>query len=72
MSDKTGTDELDRKTGKVVRLLEEFGFISCDDLPGQDVYFKTSWFRGSPPLREGDAVTFSVKAFGERRQAATW
>jgi hypothetical protein len=59
----------DRKTGKVARVLGEYGFISCDDLPEQDIYYKASWFRGSPPLQEGEIVTFQLKAFGTNLQA---
>jgi hypothetical protein len=40
----------DRRNGKVSRLLADYGFITADDFPDQDLYFKTSWFRGSPAL----------------------
>src|SRR5437870_4253664 len=59
----------DRKTGKVTRLLSDYGFISADDAPDQDLYFKMSWFRESPPLKEGEAVAFDVKVYGTNRQA---
>src|SRR5262245_60847095 len=58
-----------RKSGKVERLLGDYGFISCEEMPEQDLYFKSSWFRGSPPLREGERVTFLVKTFGTAAQA---
>jgi cold shock CspA family protein len=59
------------KTGKVSRLLGEYGFLSAPDLPDQDVYFKTSWFRGAPPLREGEEVTFQLKTYGANLQASS-
>jgi hypothetical protein len=59
----------DRKTGKVTRLLADYGFASADDAPDQDLYFKTSWFRDSPPLVEGEAIAFDVKIFGSNKQA---
>lgn len=58
----------EQETGTVVRILGEYGFISCKEVPGQ-LYFKTSWFRGQPPLREGDKVSFVVKQFGRNFQA---
>ncbi len=58
-----------RKIGKVTRLLSDYGFISADDAPDQDLYFKVSWFRGSPPLAVGDSVAFEVKTYGANRQA---
>lgn len=54
----------DFKTGKVVRVLPGYGFVACDDV-AKELYFKTSWFRGSPPLQEGEAVAFQVKVFDE-------
>ena len=59
----------DRKTGRVTRLLGDYGFVSADDASDQDLYFKTSWFRDSAPLAEGDAVAFDVKTYGSNRQA---
>jgi Domain of unknown function (DUF3825) len=59
----------DRKIGTVARIFGEYGFISSEDSPDQDLYFKASWFRGSPPLREGESVTFQVKIFGANLQA---
>ena len=53
MSAAPATPSGDRKTGKVVRVLGDYGFISSDEIPDQDIYFKASWFRGSPPLKEG-------------------
>ena len=32
----------ERKIGKVTRVLGDYDFISTDDAPDQDVYFKTS------------------------------
>jgi hypothetical protein len=58
-----------RSSGKVLRVLGDYGFVSCDDRPEQDVYFKAIWYTGSPPLTEGESVTFEVKAFGENLQA---
>ena len=57
-----------RLVGKVNRLLDSFGFISCDAL-GTDVYFRPSWYRGERALHEGDDVTFEIKTFGDRVQA---
>ena len=59
----------DLKSGKVVRLLPSYGFISSEEIPDSEIYFKPSWFRGSRPLREGDVVTFQLKAFGTNLQA---
>lgn len=59
----------DRKTGKVVRVLGDYGFVACTDVPDQDLYFKNSWFRGNPPLQEGDVVSFTIKQFGTNSQA---
>src|SRR5688500_6670215 len=59
----------DRKRGKVVRVLRDYGFISCEEIPEKELYFKTAWFRGTPPLREGDAVEFEVKAFEDKLTA---
>ena len=47
----------------------DYGFVSADDAPDQDLYFKMSWFRGSSPLLVGEAVAFDVKIFGTNRQA---
>lgn len=58
----------DRKTGTVSRVLGEYGFIACEEFP-DDLYFKSSWFRASPPLQEGDKVTFVAKTFGTAVQA---
>ncbi len=58
-----------RTTGKVVRVLKDYGFISSETMPDQDLYFKTSWFQGAPPLKEGDVVTFELKTFGDDSQA---
>lgn len=68
-NERADTDTPDRKNGKVDRVGNDFGFIASDDLPGQAIYFKTSWFRGTPALRKGDAVTFELKTFGDRLQA---
>jgi hypothetical protein len=59
----------DRKIGKVTRVLSDYGFISPDDDPDQDLYFKLSWFRGSPPLAAGESVALKVKTYGSNRQA---
>ncbi len=59
----------DRKTGRVVRVLGDYGFVACDEVPDEDLYFKTSWFRGDSPLQEGDVVSFIIKQFGANSQA---
>jgi hypothetical protein len=61
--------EAQRLTGKVVRILGEYGFVASDSLPGQDLYFKVAWFRGALPLAEGETVTFQTKTYGENVQA---
>jgi hypothetical protein len=65
----TPTPPGDRKVGTVTRVLGDYGFISCEELAEQDLYFKASWFRGSPPLREGEKVTFQLRTFGPNLQA---
>jgi hypothetical protein len=60
----------ERKRGTVARVLRDYGFISCEDIPEKELYFKTSWFRGSPPLRDGDKVTCEVKAFEDKLTAS--
>lgn len=62
-------DSSKRETGKVVSILRDYGFISSDVARGQDLYFKTSWFRGMPPLTEGDVVTFEPETHGDNLQA---
>lgn len=59
----------ERKIGKVTRIIGDYGFISDDLFPDQDLYFKASWFRGTPPLAVGEAVCFEVKSYGSNRQA---
>ena len=63
------TPRPERHAGKVTRVLRDYGFISADDIPEPDVYFKPAWYRGSPPLCEGDRVTFLVIKYGEDLQA---
>lgn len=59
MAESSGVSRV-RMTGKVTRVLAEYGFVVSDDLPQQDVYFRNSWFRGVPPLRVDDIVTFEL------------
>ena len=59
----------DRREGRVVRMLGDFGFVSCPDIAGDDIYFKREWFQGTADIREGDAVSFLLKTFGDRLQA---
>jgi len=59
----------DRKIGTVIRVLGDYGFISSEEFQDQELYFKASWFRGSPPLREAERVTFQLKTFGTNLQA---
>jgi hypothetical protein len=35
-----------RATGKIVKIIKDYGFISTDSVADQDVYFKTSWYSG--------------------------
>jgi hypothetical protein len=58
----------ERKTGKVKQLLGDYGFIKCDEITDQDLYFKLSWFRGASP-QVGEVVTFEVKNFSGNLQA---
>lgn len=58
-----------RKVGKVTRVLGDYGFVSADDAPDHDIYFKTSWFRGSPSLTVGEAVVFDIKSYGDKQTA---
>lgn len=58
-----------RKTGRVLRIFDDYGFVSCDDLPGKDVYFRLLWFKGTPPLQVGEPVTFELKSFQQKPQA---
>ena len=58
-------------SGKVVRVLPDFGFISSPEITDIDIYFKTSEFRGSPPLKQGDEVTFQVTAYEEGKYTAS-
>ncbi len=58
-----------RKTGVVFRVLGDYGFVSCDEYPDQDIYFKPAWFQGSPALAEGESVTFQLKSYDGNLQA---
>ena len=49
-----------RTRGRVVRIGQEFGFIESEATQGESIYFRTSWFKGSPPLRTGDEVEFEL------------
>lgn len=69
MSEDFSSHTGERKRGKVARVLRDYGFILCDDIPDREIYFKTSWLRESPALREGETVTFQLKVFGENHQA---
>jgi len=61
-----------RSTGKVLRIRGDYGFVTSDEFPGQELSFKLSWFRGATALAEGDVVTFHVKTYGENIQAHFW
>src|SRR5438105_1230929 len=65
----TPVDSTDRKVGRITRILGDYGFVSADDSPDQDLYFKMSWFRGSPPLIEGEMVAFELKTYSSNLQA---
>ncbi len=69
MSENVGREGANRLNGTVVQVIKDYGFVSCPEVPEQDLYFKSSWFRGSPPLREGEDVTFELKRFGTPAQA---
>ena len=55
--------------GTVTSVFKDYGFIAADDISDQDVYFKPSWFRGSPPLKQGDPVSFTVVEYDNGLQA---
>ena len=57
------------KAGTVARLHTTYGFVTCPEMPEQDIYFKASWFQGDPPLQVGDQVVFQVRQFGNDFQA---
>ena len=59
----------DRKSGKIVRLMANYGFIVSDDVPDKKIHFTPERFRGSRPLRKGDVVTFQLKGSGTNLQA---
>lgn len=54
-----------RKSGIVKALRDDFGFISCSEYPGHDIYFKKAWFTGFSSVKEGEAVAFNLKAYGD-------
>ena len=59
-----------RMTGEVVRDGAEFGFLSCDELPGQDIYYKNAWLQGGGHrLQQGERVTFELVVYGDKQQA---
>jgi len=68
MTEPNQSDEPTRKEGTVKRVLDGYGFISAEGLE-EDLYFKSSWFRGYPALEEGEAVTFVFKRYGGNLQA---
>ena len=55
----------DYKIGKVLRVIKKdgkhFGFVSCDDLPDQQIFYKALSFNGNPPLSEGETVIFQLR-----------
>jgi cold shock CspA family protein len=57
-----------RHEGVVERAFPDYGFIAGKGIE-KDVYFKAIWYRGSPPLREGDEVTFELRIYGNDLQA---
>jgi cold shock CspA family protein len=60
----------DRKTGTIARVFREYGFISTEEFPDQDVYFKISWLDESPAPANGEVVTFELlKTYGGNLQA---
>src|SRR5260370_632992 len=60
-----------KKRGKVLRVLGDYGFLSNEETPGRDVYFKPQWFRGNPPLKEGDLVEYELKTYGDSLTASS-
>jgi len=49
-----------RSVGTVTKVFKDYLFITCDEVQDKDVYFKQSWFRGYPPLRESEIVNFEL------------
>lgn len=59
-----------RMTGEVVRDGAEFGFLSSEELPGQDIYYKNAWLQGGGHrLQQGERVTFELVVYGDKQQA---
>lgn len=55
-----GTQHDDRASGRITRVVGEFGFIESDSFQGGQVYFKVSSFRGSVLPQVGDEVSFDL------------
>lgn len=72
MSTPSPNDIGDRRTGKVSRVVRDYGFISCPDAGDKEVYFKTAWFRGNPPLRENDMVEGYLTNFHNPDGTINW
>ena len=70
MTQQNETGEIKQK-GKVLRVLGDYGFLSNEETPGRDVYFKAQWFRGNPPLKEGDLVEYEMKTYGDNLTASS-
>src|SRR5688572_6900969 len=68
MADETA-DQSTRHGGRVARIRGDYGFIHSPISPGKDLYFRISWFRGTPPLAEGEPITFEMRVFEGREQA---
>jgi hypothetical protein len=65
----TNNEDQSRKQGRVTRIGTEFGFIESAGFPGESLYFKRTWFKGNPPLRQGEEVSFERKLYGGNAQA---
>jgi cold shock CspA family protein len=69
MTDATPGDLPERHEGRVAKVRQGYGFIRSPVAPGKDIFFHSSWFRGSPPLSEGDEVSFELRISEGREQA---
>jgi hypothetical protein len=58
-----------RMGGTVLRNLGRYRFIKCPEIP-EDVYYKSSDFRGSPPLADGEEISFEVRIYEGNKYSA--
>ena len=59
-----------KTVGKVIKILGDIGYVSSEDLPGEEIWFHMSrvkWW--DPPIREEDHTAFVLKMVSGRPQA---